>query len=138
MWDKKLTRWSNKGEVMSKKHPIQPLIVDDNGVIRFKANAIVRYLLDNGGIDLNQITVLDFSREDREQFAQLIGYSLNGAEELDYVSREVIETAEAMRESGKNELESRAAYRQAKLDEVRRAMRPAIAELFDVGEDFDE
>lgn len=123
---------------MSKKHPIQPLTVDDNGVIRFKANAIVQHLLDHGGIDLNQIAVLDFSREDREQFAQLIGYSHSGAADLDYMSDEALDVAYAMMTSAKGELESCADYRQAKLDEVRRMMRPAIAELFDVGENFDE
>lgn len=121
-----------------KKHPIQPLVTDDNGVIRFKSNAIVRHLLDNGGIDLNQIAILDFNREDQEQFAQLIGYSHSGAGDLSYMSHEVIEVAEAMHKSGKSETESRYEYIQSKLDEVRRCMRPAIAELFDVGEDFDD
>jgi len=36
------------------RHPMQPLIRDDQGVIRFKKNAIVRYLIDHGSIDLNQ------------------------------------------------------------------------------------
>lgn len=36
-------------------HPIQPLIVDEHGTVRFKPNAIVEHLLDNGGIDMNQI-----------------------------------------------------------------------------------
>ena len=45
------------------KHPIQPL-VENKGVIRFKENKIVSHLLYNGGIDLNQIAVLDFSKEE--------------------------------------------------------------------------
>lgn len=61
------------------KHPIQPLYKSESGVVRFKPNAIVQYLLDNGGISMNDIACLDFSREDREQFAQLIGYSHSGA-----------------------------------------------------------
>lgn len=56
------------------------------GILRFKANAIVRHLLDNGGITLHDIAVMDFSREDREQFAQLIGYSHSGSVDLSYVS----------------------------------------------------
>lgn len=67
------------------KHPLQPLITDEYGITRFKHNAIVRYLLDNGGIDLNKIAGIPFSREDREQFAQLIGYSLCGFGDLSYV-----------------------------------------------------
>jgi hypothetical protein len=62
--------------------------------LRFKANAIVRHLLDNGGIDLNAIAMLSFSQEDREQFAQLIGYSLSGFGELSYVSDETYNAAD--------------------------------------------
>lgn len=68
--------------------PMQPVAKDDHGVVRFRANAIVRHLLDHGGIDLNQIARLDFSQEDREQLAQLIGYSISGYHELSYVSDE--------------------------------------------------
>lgn len=69
-------------------HPVQPVEDDGNDVIRFKDNKIVRHLLDNGGIDMNQLARLDFSREDRVQFAQLIGYSVSGFSELSYVSDE--------------------------------------------------
>lgn len=65
--------------------PIQPLEYDERGVLRFKANAIVRHLLDHGGIDLNALACLPFGDEDRRQFAQLIGYSLSGYGELPYV-----------------------------------------------------
>lgn len=74
-------------------HPIQPLMLDKQGVYRFKPNAIVRYLLDNGGIDLNKLACLDFSDNDREQFAQLIGYSLRGFGELHYVSNKTYNKA---------------------------------------------
>ena len=121
-----------------KKHPIQPLIIDDLGIIRFKSNAIVRWLLDKGPFDMNQIAIKGFNREDQEQFAQLIGYSHSGAADLSYMSNEVIEVAEAMHKSGKSEIEAKYEYVQSKLDEVRRCMRPAVAELFDVSEDFDD
>ena len=66
-------------------HPTQPLVVSDNRV-RFKANKIVRYLLDHGGINLNQIYNLlaeeEFSQEDIDQFYQLIGYSVDGYDSL--------------------------------------------------------
>ena len=75
-------------------HPIQPLYKDDSGVVRFKENAIVSFLLDNGPFDMNALAVSQFSNEDREQFAQLIGYSLCGFGDLDYVSDETYERAE--------------------------------------------
>jgi hypothetical protein len=51
--------------------PIQPFIEDSRGVVRFRQNAIVRYLLDEGGLDLNHLVMIDFPQEDFEQFAQL-------------------------------------------------------------------
>lgn len=80
-------------------HPVQPLVVDKSGITRFKMNAIVRHLLDNGGIDLNQIAMLDFEQNDREQFAQLIGYSLGGFSDLSYVRDETYELAAAQLDS---------------------------------------
>ena len=76
-----------------RKNPIQPVILDKNGVKRFKENKIVVYLLDNGAIGLNDIAIKDFSQDDREQFAQLIGYSVGGFSELSYVSNETYNTA---------------------------------------------
>jgi hypothetical protein len=75
--------------------PMQPLYRDKRGVVRFRANAIVVYLLDHGGIDLNELAMLDFTDSDREQFAQLIGYSLDGFSKLSYVSDQTYETAAA-------------------------------------------
>ena len=69
------------------RHPTQPLIKDGRS-IRFKENKIVRFLLESGPFDMNQLGIMDFSNEDREQFAQLIGYSFGGFAELDYVSNE--------------------------------------------------
>lgn len=71
---------------MAEQLPDQPLKIDSIGVLRFRENAIVRYLLDNGGLDLNHLTRQRFPQEDWDQFAQLIGYSLGGYEELSYVS----------------------------------------------------
>lgn len=74
---------------MKTRHPVQPIVLDDHGVARFKANEIVRFLLDAGPFDMNQLAIKSFSKEDREQFAQLIGYSVSGAADLSYVSDRV-------------------------------------------------
>lgn len=81
------------------RHPIQPLSKDKNGTLRFKKNAIVRYLLDAGPFDMNQLALMSFNNEDREQFAQLIGYSLSGFGELHYVSDEVYDKAVSQSEA---------------------------------------
>lgn len=79
---------------MSDINPMQPVILHDNGDFRFKENKIVTYLLDNGLSDMNKLAVLDFSDDDRMQFAQLIGYSIRGYSELSYVSDESYYKAE--------------------------------------------
>lgn len=80
------------------RHPIQPLQTDTDGVVRFKSNKIVRFLLDwasRRGIDMNALALMPFENEDREQFAQLIGYSLSGFGELSYVSDETYDSAKS-------------------------------------------
>ena len=69
---------------MHEPFPRQPTQFDQHGVLRFRANHIVRFLLDNGKHDLNDLARLPFSNDDRAQFAQLIGYSVSGYQDLDY------------------------------------------------------
>jgi hypothetical protein len=78
-----------------KKHPIQPVYLDEHGVARFRPNKIVRFLLDAGPFDLNKLAMMDFSNSDRTQFAQLIGYSVSGAGDLSYFDSMVIQKADA-------------------------------------------
>ena len=71
------------------KHPMQPLVIDDSGIVRFKANAIVEALLAQKGprpLTLNDLAMMEFSQSAWEQFYQLIGYSLCGFHELSNVS----------------------------------------------------
>lgn len=76
------------------KHPMQPIVLDRSGTARFKENNIVRFLLDAGPYDLNKLALMPWSDEDREQLAQLIGYSVSGFGELGYTSDEVYNKAE--------------------------------------------
>lgn len=76
-------------------HPVQPVEWDGSGVIRFKGNALVKYLLDNGPFDLNDLAVLpDISGADWEQFAQLIEYSVSGFGGLSYASTDTTDKAD--------------------------------------------
>lgn len=120
---------------MMAKHPIQPIEVDDKGTPRFKQNVIVRYLLDNGGIDMNRIAELDFSRDDQIQFAQLIGYSIGGFSELSYVDDDTYEAATKVHELGVAEDKARIDCLEAKLAAVREHVRNAAVELFRIHED---
>jgi hypothetical protein len=69
-------------------HPMQPIADDGNDVLRFKPNAIVDFLLEQGPFDLNDLARRDFPDEDWAQFAQLIGYSVSGWGDLSYVDDE--------------------------------------------------
>lgn len=78
-----------------KKHPIQPIIHTPDGVYRFKGNKIVTFLLEAGPFDMNQLALMPFDQDDRQQFAQLIGYSVDGYAELSYHSKQIIAKADA-------------------------------------------
>ena len=122
--------WGKKRNKL--KHPIQPIETDKVGTARFKANAIVMYLLDTSVNDMNDLAVMDFSNEDREQFAQLIGYSLSGFGELSYVSDETYEAAERMFEDGQSEADARIEQLQSLVNELRENLRQPIARLFGI------
>lgn len=101
------------------EHPIQPVVRDGHGVVRFKRNAIVEHLLTNSVIDMNTIARLTFDRRDREQFAQLIGYSVAGFGDLDYVRPDTLAAAERMAETGETAEQARIATLQSELDAIR-------------------
>lgn len=70
--------------------PMQQIVKDAYGRPRFKANSIVEFLAEGR---LNEIAGRGFPQEDREQLAQLIGYSIDGFSELFYVSDETYDRA---------------------------------------------
>lgn len=79
------------------KHPMQPIAMDNDGVVRFRQNKIVRFLIDwasSRGMDMNALAIIPFDADEREQFAQLIGYSVSGFGDLGYSSKEAIEAAD--------------------------------------------
>jgi len=117
------------------KQPIQPLYMDKHDTLRFQQNAIVRYLLDHGGIDMNRLAMLPFEDEDRMQFAQLIGYSLSGFGELSYTTNTVYDAAERMARLGITEEQARIVVMSEHLTDLRDALRKPMARLFGVHPD---
>ena len=75
---------------------MQAVVLVD-GVLRFKANDIVAYLLEavrqGEKADMNTLAQLNFGKRDREQFAQLIGYTVRGYAELRYASKKSVKKA---------------------------------------------
>ena len=120
------------------KHPIQPVITDNKGVLRFKENRIISDLLNFAtyrGFGLNEIACRDYSREDRQQLAQLLGYTLYGYGELrNYVDDDAFGAAQLMA-SGLIEVEARTEHLQTTLDDLRAALVKPMAELFGVHPD---
>jgi len=102
--------------------------------MRFRSNAIVQFLLDEGPFDMNDLALKNFPAEDREQFAQLIGYSLSGFGELGYVSDETYSTAERMAD-GADERDARIAALEAMLGRAREGLRVAVPALFHIHPD---
>lgn len=80
------------------KHPRQPIVISEIGTHRFKANSLVVYLLDQAskhGVDMNHLALLHFDQDDRQHFAQLIGYSVDGYADLSYHDPEIVTAADA-------------------------------------------
>lgn len=81
-------------------HPMQGVYADGS-IARFRPNKIVRWMLEENRegrlVDMNRIARMSstqrFTDDDHQQFAQLIGYSISGFEELSYHSHRVARIA---------------------------------------------
>jgi hypothetical protein len=74
---------------LTKSNPAQPIIIDEHGVKRFQENAIVKFLLDSGPFDINDLFIdHNFSVSDHIQFCQLTGMSLQLFADQDFISNE--------------------------------------------------
>jgi hypothetical protein len=134
-------------EMKFSPHPIQPLVKDEHGVLRFKENKIVSHILDwcaskNGHVgynmntsgpapDLNTLAAMNFSTEDWQQLAQITGYSLSGYGSLGYVDDEAYCAAEKM-SMGKDERDARIMHLRAELDALKKSLRAPMSRLFSV------
>lgn len=122
---------------MNGKFPIQP-IEETDGVHRFVKNRIVSFLLDNGPHDMNSLAKMDFTSEEREQFAMLIGYSLSGFGELPYTSDETYDAVWKMAKGGITETDARNHALRLQLREARSGVGVAASVLFGMHpDDFD-
>lgn len=117
------------------KHPLQPIELDERNTPRFKVNKIVQFLLDTSSFDLNNIAIMSFSDEDREQFSQLIGYSLSGFGELSYVSDETYETACRMHDLGETETQARITYLENFVRSIKDMLKQGVSELYGIHPD---
>ena len=111
--------------------PIQP--IKDN---RFIPNRIVEKLLENALIDMNEIATMDFTQQERMQFAQLIGYSLSGFSELSYVDDETFYSCnEIANNKVISENEARIQALRNQIVEIKRGLKIAVVEAFEIHSD---
>jgi hypothetical protein len=120
-------------------HPIQPIVVDQDGVPRFQGNAIVQYLLAfarNHGCGLNELAEIPgFRPDDWQQLAQLLGYSLDGYGELSYVTADAYEQARLMATAGLTETQAHITHLEREICALRDALREPIARLYGIHPD---
>ena len=116
------------------KHPIQKIYKrKEDGRECFVPNAIVEWMLNNAytksgeKIDMNFLTMLDFDKEDRQQFAQLTGYSLSGFSSLSYVD-------EATFYAAKNNSTTENYYEKL-VKKLKEDLRKPVSELFEIHPD---
>ena len=83
------------------KHPMQPLEQDKDGIIRFKENRLIRFLLDSHpNQNLNSLSIRDQQGEcnkgDYTQLMQLIGYSVSGYGGLSTSPKKIVRKADKL------------------------------------------
>jgi hypothetical protein len=116
---------------------MQPIVKDQNGVLRFKENKIVDDMLEfssQHGFDLNKIACKGYSKEDQQQLAQLIGYSVSGYCGLSYVDDAAYVAAQAA-VKGVDERDAIISELQETINELRMALRGPIARLYNMHPD---
>jgi hypothetical protein len=82
----------------------------------------IQELHTNGKINLNTIAGEEFPDEDREQFAQLIGYSLSGFGGLSYVSDVTYYRAETIRENDMTQQDAEILALKQRVEDLESAM----------------
>lgn len=88
------------------EQPMQPIAFDKGGVIRFRENKLVNFLLDEARegrkCDLNRLALITqeraFPHDDVEQFWQMLGYSVSAYGGLSFVRKKTRAKADAIAE----------------------------------------
>lgn len=120
---------------MKNRHPIQPLEMVD-GILRFKSNAIVKYLLaSHPTVDLNALGRLDFSKEDWEQFYQLTGTSFSYCSDLPYFRTDTLHIAMMQHERPQDPRDAKIEFLEDQLEEARNLMADGVAKLYGIHPD---
>ena len=119
---------------MNKEKIIMPIQPIEDG--RFVGNSIVMALLRTSTLNLNDISMIRFTDQERMQFAQLIGYSVRGFGELSYVDDETYNAVMIINNNDNaTEPEARVIALRKQLDEAKKGIKIAAVALFNVHPD---
>lgn len=109
-----------------------------NDVVRFRANTLVRHLLDEASAGrkcgMNELySQVKASKEEKQQFAQLIGYSVSGYGDLSYVTDEAYAAAALKAENPeKDEKDLLLDYYRGRLRQIQEAFAGPVGWLYNV------
>lgn len=121
------------------KHPLQKVVKEGQRVTRFVSNGAVRYLLDKGTKTMNDVVLAfqrgEFDEADLQQFYQLIGYSIDGYAELDWISRDSVRAVDEMVASQCDERDAKIRSLQNTITRLREGLRRPVADLYGMHED---
>jgi hypothetical protein len=94
-------------------NPNQPILNDDSGRKRYKPNEIVEYIFQKGDFGYGEVDRLqDISDEDRWQFMQLLGESVDSIANMSYAPQNSIRNAIEREEKERLEHIARAAWQE--------------------------
>jgi hypothetical protein len=121
---------------------MQPIRLDKHGTTRFVANACVEWVVDKldsiGYQTMNELAMdCKAAPEERQQFAQLIGYSVSGYCDLNYVDRQARLEANAAADTldGGDPKDLIINELRKELAELRKCIRTAAVAAFDIHPD---
>jgi len=114
----------------------QPLYTDNRGILRFKENDVILYLLHKSGITIEQVASLPFSNEDKIQFVQLIGIDIVAFEFLPFVTSDLFNAYMIMNSDSTSSEESRIRSLEIELSALRAMLREPISRLYDIDPDI--
>lgn len=80
---------TEKSKLSNMAQPIQPIGLDEHGVLRFKKNAIVADLVDSSNLNdiSRKVKQGQYSNQDYVHLMQLVGYSVSGFGDLSSVQK---------------------------------------------------
>lgn len=112
--------------------PLQPTRIDKHETLRFTRNRMVELCLEMGPVDMNMLAILPFTQTERQQFAQITGYSVSGYGDLSYCDDESYRAAYENHKGKMTDAEARNVHLRKILIKLREQLAEPIAMLYEI------